>query len=148
MSSKRKCSDASDPQGQKFYEWTWEWLDWNVKQLSLKDCKELISKICAAWQVPMPKVAAASAHKHFSEYDDESYKIELIPSHHNFAVSIHEAAHAICYHHFPKSQDHGPTFVAVFLDLMCQAGIAPKEALYASARKAGLRWRFPKKKAR
>jgi hypothetical protein len=148
MNSTRKSKDASDPQAQKFYDWTWQWLDWNVKQMGLKDCRELIRKICAAWQVPMPKVLAVSAQRHFSDYDDEGHQIRLIPSHHNMATSIHEAAHAIVYHHYPGAQDHGPTFVGVFLDLMDQAEIAPREALYTSARKAGLKIRKVNKKAR
>lgn len=141
MNSKHKCSAASDPQADKFYEWTYAWLDWNVKTMSLTDCKSLISKICAAYQVPMPVVGSAPSTDHCSYYDDETHRIGLLPSHQNMAIVIHEAAHAVVFHHNPKAQDHGPTFVGIFLDLMEQAGIAPREALYASARKAGLKFR-------
>ena len=153
MSKRRKSSGASrkrDRQQAKFYKWTWQWMDWNVKQMGFAECKKLILKVCAAWQVPPPRVFKADPKLHASYYDDTEHCIGLIPTHHNMAICLHEAAHAVVFHYFPEAEDHGPTFVGVFIELMCQAGVAPKAALTASASAAGLRWRsmWPKKKAR
>lgn len=140
MSLKRKSKDASDPQAEKFYAWTWQWMDWNRKTISLADCRALIRRACKAWKVKPPTVRSAPSTQTYSSYDDVAHRIELVTSHQNIAIALHEATHAICNDLFAdRHQSHGPSFVAIYLHLMEQVGSCPPEALYASARKAGLK---------
>ena len=60
----------------------------------------------------------------------------------NVATALHEAAHIIVFDKFgDKPQDHGPTFMGVYLWLLTTAGVAPRIALEATARANGLKWR-------
>jgi hypothetical protein len=56
----------------------------------------------------------------------------------NIPVVLHEAAHVITHTLSPRSQDHGPTWLGVYLDLM--VGFFPASAIYPSARTNKLRW--------
>jgi hypothetical protein len=59
----------------------------------------------------------------------------------NVATALHEAAHHIAWAvHGERVQDHGATFLGIYLDLLSRAGVAPRVALEASARAHGLRW--------
>lgn len=141
MSKRRKSKDASDPQAQKCYEWTFEWLDWNRKVSTLAECRKIVGKVARAYGISKPPVSSAPQTRRYSAYSEEEHTISLVPSHQNVAVTLHEAAHMVVHNCFRKAQDHGPTFLGIFLDLLDQYGVAPKAALYASARKAGLKWR-------
>lgn len=60
----------------------------------------------------------------------------------NVATALHEAAHLIVNDLFSgAAQDHGPTFLGVYMWLLETAGVAPKIALHATARAHGLKWR-------
>jgi len=59
----------------------------------------------------------------------------------NPQTALHEAAHWICWKlHGERIQDHGPTFLRVYLHLLVTYEVAPREALEASARKFKLKW--------
>jgi hypothetical protein len=151
MNSKRKSIDASDPQAQKCYDWQHSWLDWNRKVSTLDECRAIIQNVCKAYDMPLPTVTSAPAKRWHSVYLPEEHRVELVPDHQNAPVALHEATHAVIAYCYPRSQDHGPTFTGIVLDLLVQHGVAPAEAIYASARKAGMKWRkwkHPKKKAR
>lgn len=60
----------------------------------------------------------------------------------NAATALHEAAHHIAWTlHGDHIQDHGPTFLGIYLDLLVRARVAPQIALEATAREHGLTWR-------
>lgn len=68
--------------------------------------------------------------------------ISLRLDHKNPAVVLHETAHYICGKvHSWWIQDHGPTFQGIYFWLLARAELAPVEALKASARHHGLKWR-------
>lgn len=137
----KKDKDPNDPQKHLLYQWESEWLDWGRKQISLPDCRNLIEKACRSYGVDAPTVSAAPRKASFSAYFPCDHSIWLRNAHQNISSALHEAAHAIAQHKYPRAADHGPTFAGVFLDLLTQTGIAPASALYASAKKAGIRWR-------
>jgi hypothetical protein len=145
MSSKRRLKGVTDPQADACYGWQYEWLDWNRKTSTLAECRKIINKVLKAYGVPKLPVSSAPATQRYSQYDLLKHRIELVRSHQNIPVALHEATHAIVSHAYPRAVDHGPTFVGVLLDLLEQFGVAPRAALQASARKAGLRWRKWKK---
>jgi hypothetical protein len=146
-----KSKSASDPQADRCYKWQYKWADWNRKAAPLQDCRAIIKRACKVFGIPVTPVRSISKHNHYSSYQEETHSIRLLPSHQNIPMALHEVAHAICHKLFPRAPDHGPTFVGIFLGLLEQAGVAPKKALQASAREAGLKWRrftYVNKKAR
>lgn len=61
----------------------------------------------------------------------------------NVATAMHEAAHHIAWHlHGERIQDHGRTFLGIYLDLLVRAKVAPRVALEASARSYKLKWTY------
>lgn len=60
----------------------------------------------------------------------------------NAATALHEAAHQIAFALYGESiQDHGPTWLGIYLDLLVRARVAPRVALEATLRSHGLTWR-------
>lgn len=60
----------------------------------------------------------------------------------NVSQVLHETAHWIVFKLFgDKPQDHGPTFLGVYMWLLEALRAAPRIALHASARAHGLKWR-------
>lgn len=127
-----------DPQQRYVYAWEDTWTDFNRKTLSLPECRDTVSKACAKYGVPSPTVFAGPVKAKWAYYHAFKHHISLNQSAMNIATVLHEAAHAIVWRLAPAAQDHGPTFLGVYLDLL--VGYYPAAALYATARKAGLRW--------
>jgi len=96
---------------------------------------------CARYRIPPPVTTGCRLNKGTSFYDPETHRILLRPRHWNTAIALHEAAHAITDyllgHDLPA---HGPQWLAVYMDLLSAAGVAPRAALEASARAKGLSW--------
>lgn len=142
---KHPASDLKDPQRDAVYDWEGEFRDWNRRTLPLRLVKKYVQDACAHYGLPAPTVKGhpGKAYAFYKPKDD--YSGELISFAgwcQNPAVALHEAAHYIVLHHFGKDvQDHGPIWLGVYLWLLQRAGIAPQEALRASARKWKLRWR-------
>jgi hypothetical protein len=60
----------------------------------------------------------------------------------NPAQVLHEVAHFVVFQiRGWRPEDHGPTFLGVYIDLLEAAEVAPRAALEASARAYGLKWR-------
>lgn len=140
MNSKRKSNDASDPQRQKVYDWEHQWDDWNKKRISLKECRDHLHAACEMYGVDEPTLSPVGDCWGFSGYWQKENAIVLVRDHQNAASVLHEATHCILNTVAPKAQDHGPTFAGVFIYLLVAAELCPAEAIYASARKAGVKW--------
>ena len=136
-----------DPQKDRLYDWEGSWYDWNVNTITLPECRKIIRRACKLYNVEPPVV---KQHKTRSM----SYcmptrgviSIQAVGSKpgrgaKNPQTALHEAAHWICWKlHGERIQDHGPTFLRVYLHLLVQYDVAPREALEASARKFKLKW--------
>lgn len=140
MSSKRKSTVASDPQKKKLYAWEHQWQDWNRKALTLKECKDHVAAACGLYGVDAPSISPVNDFWGFSGYWHKENAIVLLREHQNAPSVLHEATHCILSTLAPKAQDHGPTFAGVYIYLLVSAEICPAEAIYASARKAGIKW--------
>lgn len=142
---KHPASDLKDPQRDAVYDWEGEFRDWNRKTLPLHLVKKYVQDACAHYGLPAPTVKGhpGKAYAFYKPKDDYSGEVISFAGWcQNPAVALHEAAHYIVLHHFGTDvQDHGPIWLGVYLWLLQRAGIAPQEALYASARKWKLRWR-------
>ena len=131
----------NDPQREAVYEWETEFRDWNRQTMKLPEVREYVRTACAHYKLEAPPVRPLSgkqyaycmgdgAHMGFSEWCR------------NPAIALHESAHFITLNLAPKAQDHGPTWLGIYMWLLEAAGVAPVEALAASARKHGLRWNY------
>lgn len=127
-----------DPQQWPVYKWEGTWTDFNRKTLSLAGCRLLVRRACRQYGVKVPKVFAGPIKAKWAYYHSLKHHICLNTAAMNIAIALHEAAHAIVSRLSPRSTDHGPTFLGVYLDLLSE--FYPASALYASARRAHLRY--------
>jgi hypothetical protein len=136
--------DPTDPQKEAVYSWEASWLSWNQDLLTLAECRVMVRTACRRAGVPYIPVRL---HPGWSEYDCIANKISLQRrgsrgrGGKNPAQVLHEVAHYVVFYRSGwRPQDHGPTFLGVFLWLLASAKVAPRVALEASARAAGLKW--------
>lgn len=128
----------TDTQQQRVYAWEHQWVEWNVATINLKQARELIYWACDLYNVEPPTV---KTHRGKAMSYSDGLVIDFMLSHVNRAVALHEVAHHICNAIFSEGiQNHGPEWLAVYLWLLIQARIAPRTALCASAKAAGLKW--------
>ncbi len=139
--------DPADPQKAALYAWEDTWGPWNYNALTLTECRAYIEEACRLYDVPPPRVRQHRSNE-YSWCHVVMGIISLQGGAHrarggrNASQCLHEAAHWIVHKKWgDKPQDHGPTFLGVYLWLMTEARLAPATALHASARAHGLSWR-------
>lgn len=139
--------DADDPQKEALYAWEETWGPWNYNSLTLTECREWIVTACDYYGVPPPRVRQHRTRE-YSWCHVYRGVISLQGGKHrarggrNVSQALHEVAHWIVHQKFgDKPQDHGPTFLGVYMWLIEAAKLAPPIALHASARTHGLKWR-------
>ncbi len=133
--------DPLDPQKEAVYAWETTWRPWNRWALTLPECRWVIEMACDKYGIAAPRVT-----RHFTkEYpwcDVKKRVISMSRGGMNIPTCMHEAAHQIVWDYFGEAaQDHGRTFLGVFLWLLEWGAVAPRIALYASARAHKLKWR-------
>lgn len=138
--------DPQDPQRKAVYDWEDAWGPWGLNSLSLNDCRDWIEGACKLYGVEAPEI-----REHLNDYSWCDIKLGVISMQGgergkrggmNCAIALHEAAHWIVFKLFEdRPQDHGPTFFGVYVWLLENSRIAPREALHASARAFGIKWR-------
>lgn len=137
----------ADPGTEKVYDWEDDWTQWNYNSLTLAGCRELIRTAAAKYDLPPPTVKQHNVRS-LSWCIPTRNQISLQargPDNRggkNAATALHEAAHYIAWHYFGnRIDDHGPTWLGIYLWLLEAAEVAPPLALHATARARGLRWR-------
>lgn len=139
----------TDSQQVAAYKFEGEWKAWNTQSLSKKQCSKLITWACRLYDIPVPSLGVAKRGRTVlragwvTVYDPEDHSILLSPQHMNPAICLHETAHAI---HSVIAGDeaheaHGAEWLALYLYLLHRAGLAPRIALFASARAWNLKWK-------
>jgi len=131
----------SDPQQDPVYRWESTWKAWNRTELTLVECRSAINWACDQFGIEPPRVRTHQT-KEYPWCDVEKRVMSFSLKGKNVATALHEAAHLIVSDLFSvQAQDHGPTFLGVYMWLLETAGVAPRIALYATARSHGLKWR-------
>ena len=137
-----------DPHREAVYSWEDSWPGWGRNHLSLKECETLVHAACDAHKVPRPSVSQHQKRS-FSWSIPSKNLISIQGGEHrgrggrNVATVLHEAAHHIAWHLYgERIQDHGPTFLGVYLELLIRARVAPKIALESTARSFKLKWKY------
>lgn len=143
-----------DPNKNNVYAWEDTWPGWCHNHLSLGQCRALIKIACKHYKVPCPTVTQHTNGTY--AWSAPSFnRISMQGGEHmhrgsrNVSTVMHEVAHHVGWHlHGEHIQDHGPTFVGIFIDCLVMAKVAPRVALEASARSCGLRWSRTKRAPR
>lgn len=138
-----------DPHREAVYDWEDSWPAWNTNTSGLQACRATIQRACKAYSVKPPKVTSHNVRS-LSYYATTRLLISLQGRDPagtdkgglNIPTACHEAAHHIVWLRYgEKVQDHGPTFLGIYIDLLFRNGVAPLVALEASAKSFGLTWR-------
>lgn len=133
--------DEDDPQKAAVYAWETAWKPWNYSTLALPECRWWVEEACKRFDVAPPRVRQHRT----KEYPWCHVKLRVIsfsPAGRNAPTALHEAAHQIAWDYFGDSiQDHGRTFIGIYLWLLEWSGVAPRIALRATARSHKLKWR-------
>lgn len=135
-----------DPQVKAAYAWEGDWMYSRYRALSGVGVRRWVQWACKQYGVKPPVVRIHRLAKGgTSFYDPSTHSIEFRKRHLNMWTALHEAAHAIETQLLDAKQPHGPEWLGIFLALLLKAGVAPREALYGSARAAGLSYSPPGK---
>lgn len=136
-----------EDQRDRVYQFEDDWPAWNRNQLTIAQCRTLIRSACDHYRVTYPVV---KQHKVRSmSWCIPAMKLISLqgagPENKggkNSATSLHEASHHIAYQlHGSRIDDHGPTFMGIYLHLLDKAHVAPLPALKAQLRHRGVKWR-------
>lgn len=139
----------TDSQQKAVYSWEETWPLWNKQSLTRQACRRLIVQVCRLYDVPVPRTVFLRRGKlglrqgWRTAYDPNDHSLTLAPQHQNTAIVLHEVAHLV---HSVVAGDedheaHGPEWLALYLYLLARYGLAPRLALFASARAGHLRWK-------
>jgi len=140
--------DAEDPQKHLVYRWEEAWAPWGINSLTIQQCRDWIEAACKLYEVDPPRVTQHRTREY--SYCHVTQGVISMqggkmggPGGRNCATALHEAAHWIVHQKFSdQAQDHGPTFFGVYVWLLENARVAPREALHASANSFGIAWNY------
>lgn len=85
--------------------------------LSLAECQDLCTRICASYNVSPPTVHKAHGNQRPALYCPLDHQIKLPIWAHNSHIVIHETAHAITEELYHESANHGPIFTWIWMEL-------------------------------
>ena len=141
------CRDDRDPQRRSAYAWEDTWPLWHVNTHTLAECRFIIRVACKRYGIAPPAVRQHGVRSlSWCIAEEDCISLQAAGPRgrggKNVPTALHEAAHYIAFKLFGyRIQDHGPTWLGVYLWLLAAARVAPRVALNASARAAGLKWR-------
>lgn len=144
--------DAADPQKDGVYSWEDGHHGWNLNTHTLPYLRGLIRQACERYGVEPPYVTVhMKCSLSYSAPADMVISLQGIGTKPgrgglNPATALHEAAHHVVYWMWgSRPQDHGPTFLGLYIELLEAFGILHSKA---EAKEWGLRWRQVVRKAR
>jgi hypothetical protein len=136
-----------DPHKDDVYRWEETWPGWSHNHLNLRQCRELIRMACDHYKVKCPTV---TQHKGgtWAWSAPTLNRISMQGGEHmrqgsrNVPIVMHEVAHHIAWNlHGERIQDHGQTWLGIYLNLLVIAKVAPRLALEATLRSFNLKWK-------
>lgn len=150
---------AIDEQQAAAYAWENKWESWNRPSASRYAVRKAIRAAERKYAIPHTHIIFVKNNrstritdkrsgmglKLATLYEPNIHQIRVRPRHCNIAVGLHEVAHAIHDKIFGnvstvRLQAHGPLWLGIYMWLLIHFEIAPREAIVASARAAGLKW--------
>ena len=129
-------SNHPDPQMKRLY--AWEAANrWDKNTISFKRAKEVILVSCDMYGVTLPEVLIHKTRALPWSCPSENIISMQRDKYLNIPIALHEATHHIVYYWYgTRPQDHGPTFLGIYLDLLKRYSFD----MYTSAKAVGLRW--------
>jgi len=137
-----------DSQKHRVYAWETAFRSFNENNTPRRRLRRLIRRAERRYRIPPSKIIftnrvhrAKRYAKIASEYDPDVHSITLGHNDQNYAIALHETAHAIVDTLLGYDlEPHGPQWLGVYLELLEWAKVAPREALHARAKAYGLDW--------
>lgn len=145
---KKRKVDPADPQLHRVYDWESAHESWNICTLSVEQCDYVAQKALRLYGCD-PVLLTRGSPKVYSWNHPVMREIEMQgPTRSgrggmNVATVLHEVAHQIVGDTHPSEsiQDHGPTFLGVYRDLLLTAKVLTAREFDVSARRFRLKWR-------
>ncbi len=135
-----------DPHKEQVYDWEDSWPGWNRNHIGINACRNLIAVACRHYNVKCPTVRVHHVRSMSFAIPTKCYiSLQGWASEDrgglNVPTALHEAAHHIAWSlHGNRIQDHGATWLGIYLDLLIRAKVAPEVALKASLKSFRLRY--------
>ena len=131
----------ADPQITALYNWEGS-NGWDSNRTSFKKARAAILSACRHFWVEPPEIRLHKTRSlPWSKPGQMLISLQR-DRYLNIPIALHEATHHIVFHLFgDKPQDHGPTFLGIYLHLLERAKVKTRANLRASARAYGLKWR-------
>lgn len=127
-----------DPQLSRAYKWEASFIDWDRSTRTLGEVRGIIDWACLTYGVRPPRV---TQHPEYYASFSQDRLISFNRWQRNPAVALHEAAHFISDAIFGDTiAHHAPEWLGIYIWLLEAYKVAPRAALHASAKAAGLRW--------
>lgn len=147
MRKKKAAVDSSDQQRDAVYAWEASHETWNVCALSLEQCNDLANgALKAAGCLPVKVIQGPSNRYSWNVPAMRTISMQGRSRRGrggmNAATVLHEVAHQIGWdRNKARIQDHGPTFVALYRELLLKYGVMSEKEFALTARNFKLRCR-------
>lgn len=135
------ATTAPDPQKPLIYAWEDGFRSFDERTMTRAQVRRLVSRICRKWRVPLPRIRFLP--KGYREWSYiEGNLLAMNYSQCNEAIVAHEMAHYVVDHSYPEGtfEIHGPEFVALYIEMLVYAQVAPRVAIVASLIDKGIEW--------
>lgn len=149
----RRKSPGTDPQREEVYRWEEGFASIHRNTADREWFEGLVTFFCRRYRVKAPKVSSR-VPKRFQTEDRitaavchwKAGKIYFDRRFMSSAVLCHELAHWVCDSYgYGDVGAHGPKWLGVYLWMLGKAAVLPLDLATHSARKAGLKFRDPKR---
>jgi hypothetical protein len=112
---------------------------WSHK-ISRRTANKWVRQACRNLGVAKPKIVIKTVRGVRGEYHTASQTIYLDTEYgRSGLVLLHELAHHIAYLKYPRSEDHGPSFVRVYATLLDMSRLVPIAGTKAACRRHGVK---------
>jgi len=132
--------DPLDPQKHLIYEWEDGFRSFDERTMTREQVLRLVRRICRQWRIPAPRIRFLPKSKRQWSYVEDDL-IAMNYEQCNEAIVAHEMAHYVVDQSYPVPPEvHGPEFMAIYLEMLVFAQVAPRTALCASLLEKGIEW--------
>lgn len=130
----------SDPQQAAVYKMEREELSGHLRhKMPMRALKLAAQRICSQYGVPQVRVAAKKERGMWASYDWKCLICLHPTGGRNLCTLAHELAHHLVQYRHQRTQDHGPTFMYYFVELLDTMRIVPRAGMLSIARKYKVR---------
>ncbi len=124
----------------RVYGWQWKWYHWDNQQFNNVDgARRWVKWAMKKYKVAGVPTVRAKVKGQVSFFRPIDWSIHLLKHHWNVAVALHESAHVIHFYYYGDNDDpHDEKWLGIFLWLLIESGLWPREAILASVKKNNL----------